>query len=372
MTIFLIKISLTVEDAMKKNTKLNFTGQQLYIGLDVHKKSWNVTIILNGFQVKKFSMNPSPKELYNYLTKHYPGAEYYSVYEAGFSGFWADRQLRDLGIKNIIVNPADVPTKSKERRRKTDRIDSGKLARELSVGHLEGIYIPDEKIEAFRILVRLRRQLVTDQTRIKNRIKSLLLFLGEKVSEDIEEKHWSKKYITALKNLPIREANSKKALLELLETLESLRNQIASVVKQLRKYVAEDEEANKIITLLRSVPGIGFVLSIILYSEIIDIKRFKRLDDLATYVGLSPAVVSSGEKEVTLGLSKQKNKYIRNYLIEASWTAIRKDPALQMAYGKLIQKMPNNKAILRISKKLLNRIRSVWKNQQPYLLSVVQ
>ena len=64
-------------------------------------------------------MNPSPKELYNYLTKHYPGAEYYSVYEAGFSGFWADRQLRDLGIKNIIVNPADVPTKSKERRRKT-------------------------------------------------------------------------------------------------------------------------------------------------------------------------------------------------------------------------------------------------------------
>lgn len=214
--------------------------------------------------------------------------------------------------------------------------------------------------------------MVTDQTRIKNRIKSLLLFLGESISEDIDERHWSKKYITALKDLPIKQANSKQALLELLERPESLRNQIASIVKQLRNYVAEDEEANKIITLLRSVPGIGFVLSVILYSEIIDIKRFKRLDKLATYVGLSPAVVSSGEKESTLGLSKQKNKYIKNSLIEATWIAIRKDPALQMAYGKLLQKMPANKAILRISKKLLNRIRSVWTNQQPYVLSVVQ
>lgn len=134
---------------MNKNTKLNFAGQRLYIGVDVHKKSWNVTIILNGLQIKKFSMNPNPKELYNYLTAHYPGAEYYSVYEAGFSGFWADRQLRLLGIKNIVVNPADVPTKSKERRRKNDRVDSGKLARELSVRHLEGIYIRMKRLKPF-------------------------------------------------------------------------------------------------------------------------------------------------------------------------------------------------------------------------------
>ena len=180
-----------------KNTKLNFSGQNIYVGIDVHKLSWDVTIIINGMKVKKLSMNPKPQELYNYLTKHYPHGEYYSVYEAGFSGFWADRELRTLGINNIVVNPADVPTKSKERRTKTDRIDSGKLARELSVGHLDGIYIPEEKAEALRVLVRLRRQLVTDQTRQKNRIKSLLLFLGDRVPEEVEEKHWSKRYITA-------------------------------------------------------------------------------------------------------------------------------------------------------------------------------
>ena len=355
-----------------KNTKLNFTGQNIYVGIDVHKKSWDITIILNGMKVKKFSMNPKPKELYNYLTKHFPNGDYYSVYEAGFSGFWSDRELRSLGVNNIVVNPADVPTKSKERRKKTDRIDSGKLARELSVDHLDGIYIPEEKAEALRVLVRLRRQLVTDQSRQKNRIKSLLLFLGERVPEDVEEKHWSKRYIMALRNLPINQEESKIALLELLYTLESIRNQIASVVKQLRNYVAKDKELSKTINLLTTIPGIGFVLSIILYSEIIDIKRFGRLDELAAYVGFSPAVYSSGEKEITLGLSKQKNKYIRNFLIEASWIAIRRDAALQMAYGKLCNRMPGNKAIIRISKKLLNRIRYVWMTQNPYQFSVVE
>ena len=355
-----------------KNTKLNFSGQNIYVGIDVHKLSWDVTIIINGMKVKKLSMNPKPQELYNYLTKHYPHGEYYSVYEAGFSGFWADRELRTLGINNIVVNPADVPTKSKERRTKTDRIDSGKLARELSVGHLDGIYIPEEKAESLRVLVRLRRQLVTDQTRQKNRIKSLLLFLGERVPEEVAEKHWSKRYITALRNLSIKQPESKRALVELLDNLESLRNQIASVVKQLRVYVSKDKEVSKIINLLISIPGIGFVLSIILYSEIIDIKRFGKLDELATYVGLSPAVYSSGEKEINLGLSKQKNKYLRNFLIESSWVAVRRDPALQMAYGKLCRRMSGQRAIIRISKKLLNRIRCVWSNQQPYVFSVVK
>ncbi len=357
---------------MKQDTQLNFTGQSIYVGIDVHKLSWDITIIVNGIKVKKFSMNPQPKELYNYLKKHYPQGEYYSVYEAGFSGFWADRELRVLGINNIVVSPADVPTKSKERRRKTDRVDSGKLARELSVGHLDGVYIPEEKAEALRVLVRLRRQLVTDQTRAKNRIKSLLLFLGQRVPEDVEEKHWSKRYITALRNLPINQEESKIALVELLDNLESTRNQIASVVNQLRNYVAQDNEISKTINLLTTIPGIGFVLAIILYSEIIDIKRFGRLDELAAYVGFSPAVYFSGEKEITLGLSKQKNKYIRNYLIEASWIAIRRDLALQMAYGKLCKRMPGNKAIIRISKKILNRIRYVWNNQQPYIFSVVK
>jgi len=204
--------------------------------------------------------------------------------------------------------------------------------------------------ESLRTLVRLRRQLVTDQTRQKNRIKSLLLFLGEKVPEEVDERRWSNKYIQSLRNLSFKYPETRMTLDELLNGLSSIRNQIASIVKQLKKYVKENEEVK----------------------TIIDIKRFKKLDELSAYVGLSPALYSSADKEKTLGLSKQKNKYIRNFLIESTWIAIRKDEALQMAYGKLCRRMDSRKAIIRMAKKLLSRIRYVWINQQSYVLSVVE
>ncbi len=355
-----------------KNQQLNFDGQRIFVGIDMHKKFWHITIIINGLKVDKLTIDPEPRKLYSYLVRHYPNGEYYTVYEAGFSGFWAHRELTSLGIENIIVNPADVPTKSKERRRKTDKIDSEKLARQLSAGNLESIYIPDEKAEALRTLVRLRRQLTIDQSRIKNRIKSLLLFLGEKVPEEINTRNWSNRYIRALKELPIEEEQSRQTLDELLNSLESIRSQIAKVVRQLREYISNNPEAAKIVKLLMSVPGVGFTVAIILYSEIMDINRFKKFEQLAAYVGLAPVVYSSGEKERVIGLSRQGNNYLRNYLIEASWVAIKKDPALLMVYGQLIKRMSKSKAIIRISKKLLNRIRYVWSNETPYVIAVIK
>jgi len=354
-----------------KNKELNFSGQKFYIGIDVHKLHWDVTIVFQGMQISKVSMDPKPIALSKYLRKHYPGGIYYSVYEAGFSGYWADRELRELGIENIIVNPADVPTKSKERRRKSDKVDSAKLARELSVGNLEGIYVLSATEESLRNLVRLREQFKKDQVRQKNRIKSLLNFIGAKLSEDIEKKHWSKRYITALREMPIEQPETKQTLNELLDSLENIRGQISRIIKELRKNVNSREDSREIIELLLSVPGVGFITALTLYSEIIDINRFKRLDELAAYVGLAPAVYSSGEKEKTLGLSKQRNKYLRNLIIESAWTAIRKDPALQMAYGKLCNRMSGQKAIIKMSKKLLGRIRHVWTKKEKYVLSVV-
>ena len=102
-----------------KNNIIEFIGQHLFIGIDVHKKSWTISIILQGVLIKKYSMNPYPEELVKSLKKNYPpGAKYHTVYEAGFCGYWVDRKLKEAGINNIIVNPADVPTTHKEKKKK--------------------------------------------------------------------------------------------------------------------------------------------------------------------------------------------------------------------------------------------------------------
>lgn len=102
------------------------------------------------------------------------------------------------------------------------------------------------------------------------------------------------------------------------------------------------------------------------------IRRFKRFDQISSYVGLVPAVHSSGDKESILGLSNRHSRYLRNMLIESAWTAVRKDPALRKKYNELCKRMYKQKAIIRIAKKLLSRIVFVWKNEREYSTSVVK
>jgi len=122
---------------------------------------------------------------------------------------------------------------------------------------------------------------------------------------------------------------------------------------------------------LLSVPGIGPVTAVALLTEIMDIKRFRVSDQLVAFVGLAPSVPSSGEKEHNHGLTPRRNKYLRSMLVEAAWKASAIDPILIMKYGKLSKRMNNNKAIIRIAKMLLCRIRHVWKNQQLYVEGVI-
>ena len=77
-----------------KNTEVDFSNQKFFLGIDVHKKNWKITIRTNQMELKTFSMNPQPGELVNYLQRNYPNGEFRSVYETGFCGYWIDKQLR--------------------------------------------------------------------------------------------------------------------------------------------------------------------------------------------------------------------------------------------------------------------------------------
>ena len=102
-------------------SKLDFTGQHIYVGMDVHKKSWSISIMTEHSAHKTFSQPPDPAVLSNYMQRNFPEATYHAAYEAGYSGFWIHDQLRKNDSDSMVVNPADVPTKDKERSGKTDK-----------------------------------------------------------------------------------------------------------------------------------------------------------------------------------------------------------------------------------------------------------
>jgi transposase len=354
---------------MEKVSKLDFKGQQIYVGMDIHKKSWSISIFTEEFEHKTFTQPPEVGILVNYLKRNFPGASYKSVYEAGYSGFWIHDRLQEHGVQCLVVNPADVPTKDKERTKKTDRVDCRKLARSLRSGEIEGIYVPSRPKVEDRSLVRTRHGMVKKQTRCKNQIKSMLQFYGIHIPEELG--HWSKRFICWLEAIRMERASGNFALKVHLEELNNMRKIIADVTRGIRT-LANSDEYRQNVCLLKTVPGISTLTAMTLLTELYDIGRFKNLDKLCSYVGLIPDTDSSGETDRTTGITNRQNPQLRGILIESSWVAVRKDPALLTTFNTLCKKMPKNNAIVRIARKLLNRIRYVLKNQQEYVPSVVR
>lgn len=271
-----------------KGTTIDFKGQNVYAGIDIHLKSWKVTIMLGDREHKTFSQDPNAETLWNYLRKNFPGANYHSAYEAGFCGFNAHRELVNFGISNLVVNPSDIPTTDKEKKQKEDKRDSRKIARSLKNGELQGIYIPSKAFEELRALVRYRKTLVKEISRTKNRIKSLLYFSGITipVSLDSASKHWSGKFTQWLKSVEMATPYGNLVLTETLDTAEYLRKKLLQINKELRKISFDSEHAPKL-KLLQSIPGIALITSITLLSEMEDIMRFSNLNQLCSFVGLA-------------------------------------------------------------------------------------
>lgn len=345
--------------------KLDFLGQEIYVGIDVHKKQWHVFIMSKHKEHKGFSQPPEAAVLGRYLRSNFPGASYYSAYEAGFCGFWPHQELLKEGIDNIVVNPADVPSMDKEKKKKSDKVDCRKICRSLRNGDLEGIHIPDRIQLEERGLVRLRMKLTRDIRRCKCRIKGMLNFYGI----ECPSAGWSKIFINRLKGLKLTTPSGTFALQTLIQEHEQISELRNGVARQLRNLI-KDEKYAEPIKLLHTIPGVGLITALTVLTEVGNTSRFNSIDQLCNYIGLVPSLHGSGDKEHVGNLSPRKNTHIMAVLIESAWTAVGKDPALLQAYHKLCRRMKGQDAIIRIARKLVARMRYVLINRTQYELRI--
>jgi transposase len=349
---------------------LDFSGQPLFCGIDMHKKSWSVCLRNHERELKTFSQDADPAALVRFLNKYYPNAEVEIAYEAGFCGFWVQQQFVTMGLRCRVIHPADLPQPDRDRRYKTDVVDSRRIAFELSKGGLNGIYVPSQQTLELRALVRGRVQLIKDQTRFKNRIISFLDFFGIRVPEGYKKStHFSHRFMKWLEALPLANSN-KMALQTKIHVLGSIREQLLTITRQYR-LLATSTEYGQQISLLGSIPGIGLNSALVILTEIGDMRRFRHFDQLASLAGFKPDIYSSAERSLVKGITYHCNHLLRETLVECAWMGISKDPALTQAYYGYKHRMHYNKAILRIAKKLLSRVRYVMLHQRSYQLGRV-
>jgi len=178
---------------------------------------------------------------------------------------------------------------------------------------------------------------------------------------------WLRETMTA----EMEEESGRATLQALISEVEAMRGVQLETVRKM-KALSTTESYAKDYKLLLGVPGIGLITAMTFLVEIEDINRFPSTDDFASFVGLVPDCRGTGEKTNNGDITSRAKKIMRTLIVECAWAASRKDPALNLAYCKLCKRMEPNKALIRVARKLLNRIYSVLKNKTEYAYGTVE
>lgn len=336
-----------------KVSKHDYSGKSVFVGIDVHKKSYVIAACCDGEIVKKWTTPASPESLDAQLLRYFKGAEIHSVYEAGFSGFRLHRVLEAAGVHSIVVNAASIEVKINDRV-KTDKRDAKKMAEQLAAGRLRGIYVPSEQEEQRRSLSRGREQAVERRKAIGNQLKMKLHYLGIASSEDKKISAMFLEWVEGLKIAP----EHKFALGEMVSAWRDETKRIKRFDQELRTQAANDPCE----VLYRSAPGVGAVSARTLSNELGDMSRFDNERQLFSASGLTPGEHSSGEHVRKGHISRQGSPRIRGILTEVAWRAIADDQSLKTFYIRIARARDSKRAIVAVARKILGRLRHCLKH----------
>jgi len=348
---------------MSECNATNFSGTHIYCGIDVHKKTWNVTF-LGGApgQDRPVSMHADLEELLKVAHRRFPGCVLRCCYEAGFSGFETCRLLMERGVDCIVVNPADVPTNGRERTFKCDAMDSGKLARNLRAGNLTPVYVPTRQEEDLRAMTRRETQIRKDITATTNRLKGYYLFKGRKNIPAL----LGAKVLKRLEDEALASSPQDWTADSCIRHIRTLRTELDWIRRRIVERLAECGLAETYRNLL-AIPGVGYRVATVFITELMDVRRFASKRQLAAYVGIAPHAHGSGSKERDCATTGRKQKQLFYLLLQASWIATMKGGEFGEYFGKrLSEGIAKRRAIISVARKLLFTICAVIRDGRPY------
>jgi transposase len=289
----------------------------VYVGLDVHKESIVAACAVDYGEVQALGQVGIREYEWERLCKRMQSkaAKVVFVYEAGPCGYALQRFFSRKGYDCKVCAPSLIPKKAGDQV-KTDRRDAEKLVRQLRVGDLSFVHVPDERDEAFRDLVRAWGAAKEDLKRAKQRLKSFLLVHGVRYEGKAT---WNDAHRRWLSEFTFQQAWSQLAFQEHRRTLEDRYAQCDRLEQMLRE-AAPAWRFHPLIQALQALRGIQFTVAVGLVAEAGDLSRFDNPRQLMAWLGLVPSEYSTGQSIRKGGITKCGNGYARRLLIEAAWS----------------------------------------------------
>ncbi len=353
---------------MRKMQEFIIKGNNIFIGLEDSKKTWKLCVRCNRMVVQETSMPAKYEVLQAYLMNRYPDCEITVIYEAGFQGFWLHDLLEEDGVKCIVTPPNKV-TQAKDDRVKTDKRDARRLAQNLENGDYVSCHVPDRERREDRQISRTLSQVQKDIKATKNRIRRFLDYHG--LNGGLRPGAWYDSDYRKLHNfeLPRLLRVSLNMYLRLLEEQLSIKKEL---LKELRALCEKERYKVGVVT-KKSCPGIGWLTAIRLTLEWGDMARFRTGKHIASYTGLTSREYSTGEMVRRGRITGQSSEFVRSWLIECAWRAVRKDPVLFNKFKAVwCNSGSKKKAIVAVARKLAVRMRVLETDSQPYCIGIIE
>ena len=323
----------------------------LVIAVELSKAAWVIAAHVPGLEGIKVKQRIEPRgealgEAVERLKWRAAGkgatvARTVVAYEAGYSGFWLARLLRQRGIEVHVIQPVSVPVDRRARRAKTDAIDVDLLLR-TCLAVLRGeprvcstVPVPEEADEDARHLGREREDLVAERIALTNRIGAILMTLGVEGYDPLRrDRRRCLDQLRTVLGAPLP-ANAKARILRMLDRLELVLTQLAAIEAQrdgvLGQAAAEDAAAAAaMIRRLAGLRGIGAQTATTLVREGF-VRTFRSAKALGSYAGLVGTPFASGGAEREQGIDKAGNRRLRTAVVELAWLWLRYQPSSALA-----------------------------------------
>ena len=251
---------------------------------------------------------------------------------------------------------------------KCDRLDAAVL-NELARSKLKlpACYVPDDDVFALREHLRARCDLVRIRTMLKNRVHSVLHRRG--ILCPFKEL-FAKAGRQWLAELTMDEAG--RAILgRYLATIDQLQETIDQSTAALTQQ-ARSQRWCKSVALLRTMPGIGPITSLMILAELGDLNRFKGRAAVSNYAGLVPVVRDSNSKHYSGGITHRGSSHLRGALMEAAWMAVSRVPQYASIFGRIGIRRGKQKAIVAVARRMLEDAWTMLKREEVFRLMSVR
>lgn len=297
------------------------------VGCDAHRRYSQFAVLDHYGQLREQTrVDHQPGAIQAFLEKLPRGTPV--ALESVGNWYWIADEIEAAGCLPLLTHAAKAKLMMGNVN-KTDKLDAKGLAKLLHLGSLPTVWLPPGEIRDERELHRTRMAFSKLRTALKNRIHATLAKYGITSTEHSDifvgaGRAWLK---TTLCRLP---PETGRCVAQELEALDGLQLQITELEVRLRERIAQTAS----IQLLKTLPGVGDILAIVIDREVGSIDRFHTPGQLASYAGVVPTVHASGGKTRFGHMRKPSSQYLKWAFIEAANVVVRhrRHPAWKTKY----------------------------------------